>query len=188
MWFRSGLIVGLCVAVVSVAPRAFGADAPKVGSTKFGYVDLQRALNEVDEGRQAKSELERVLKSRQTEIESLQKQLEARKTQLEKDRLVLSGEAWQKKEEEFRQEYLTLTQKLNAYKVELSQKEGETTGAILNALRRVVQKIGQQDGYEMILETSQDVVLYSPQGADITPRVIRSYNGLPKSERRLPTQ
>lgn len=184
MWRKGGFIIGY-ITVVCLGWSLFAHAAPV--ATKFGYVDLQRALNDVEEGRQAKAELERVLKQRQIEIESLQKRLEERKKQLEKDRLILSGEAWQKKEDEFRQEYMDLTQKLNAYKVELSQKEGETTGAILNALRRVVQKIGRQEGYEAILETSQDVVLYSPTGADMTARVIRAYNALPKSERRLPT-
>ncbi len=184
MFRKLGFGVAVLMMVVGWVSAVQAADA----SGKFGYVDLQRALNEVDEGKSAKAELERTLKERQTEIESLQKRLETRKQQLEKDRLILSGEAWQKKEEEFRREYLDLTQKLNAYKMELAQKEGETTGAILNALRRVVQKIGQQEQYEMILETSQDVVLYSPQGADMTQRVIRSYNELPKSERRIPVR
>jgi len=39
-----------------------------------------------------------------------------------------------------------------------------------------VRGIGQKEGYTMILEKSQDVVIYSPAGADLTSRVISQFN------------
>lgn len=167
--------MGLCLA---------GAQAAE----KFGYVDLQQALNTVSEGKQAKQELERTYATRQKELDGLQRTLEKMKDDLERDRLVLSAEALQQKEEVYRNKFLELTQKMNSYKMELAQKEAESTGAILNAVRQVVEKIGQDEGYAMILETSQDVVLFSPSKADLTPQVIKAYNALPKSQRRMPAR
>ena len=148
------LRIGVCVMVLAMACPAMAAD---IADQKFGYVDLQRALNEVKEGKTAKAELQRTYKARQRELEKLQKSLESMKKTLEKDRLVLSADALRKKEENYRAKFLELTQKMKAFEMELAQKEQETTGAILNALRRVVQKIGDEEKYEMILEISQDV-------------------------------
>lgn len=152
---------------------------------RFGYVDFQRALNEVSEGRQAKTQLELTYAQRQRELDKRQTDLEALKQQLEKDRLVLSADALRAKEEEYRQRFMELTQKLGEFKSELAQQEARLTGEILNALRQIVREIGAQEGYTMILEKSQDVVLFSPSDSDLTSRVIKAYNALPKAKRRL---
>ena len=39
-----------------------------------------------------------------------------------------------------------------------------------------MREIGAKEHYTMILEKSQDVVLYSPPGADLTSRVIKEFN------------
>jgi outer membrane protein len=178
------MIVGVAVALLGVNFTVVAADVLPQG--KIGYVNLQRALNEVGEGKQAKAQLEKVFAKRQKEIATLQQTLESEQRALEKDRLTVSPETLQKKEDAYRQRFLQMTEKMNRYKMELAQKENESTGAILNALQRIVQKMGQEKGYEMILETSQDVVLYSPTKADLTAEVIKRYNTLPKSQRRLP--
>lgn len=176
---RLSVLLGFLAISLVVSSHAFAAEG------KFGYVDLQEVLNGVSEGKNAKSEIETTYKKRQSELDALQKNLEGMKKELEKDRLVLSADALQKKEEAYRESFLELTQKMNQYKMELAQKESETTGSILNALRRVVQTVGEKDGYTMILETSQDVVLFSPRDADLTRKIIQEYNKLPKSQRRV---
>lgn len=172
------VVVGLWLLGIGTIGMAQAAE-------RFGYVDFQRALNEVSEGRQAKTQLEQTYAQRQRELDKRQTDLEALKQQLEKDRLVLSAEALRAKEDEYRQRFLELTQKLGEFKAELAQQEARVTGEILNALRQIVQAIGAQEGYTMILEKSQDVVLFSPGDADLTSRVIKAYNALPKSKRRL---
>lgn len=161
-----------------------GVGMARAGNAKIGYVDFQKALNEVDEGRQAKAELERTFQQKQNEVNGMQRELEAMQKGLEKDRQLLSAEALRSKEDDYRKKFLELTQRMNGAKAELADREAQTTRGILGALRAVVQKIGTAEQYDMVLEKSQDVVLYSPANADITAQVIREYNKLPKSQRR----
>ncbi len=179
---RKILMGGLVALLACGIAGIVHADA---GAPKIGYVDLQKALNDVDEGRQAKSQLEKEVSAKQSELEAAQKSLEAMKQQLEKDQKILTPEAMQKKEEEYRNKFLELTQKMNSYKMDMTQKEAQSTGSILNALRQVVHTIGGAENYSLILETSQDVVLFSPNNADLTERVIKAYNQLPKSQKRI---
>ena len=141
-----------------------------------GYVDFRRALNKVKDGRQAKRRLKDEFKERQQRLDNLQSELMALKDEIDRDRLVLPPEDLEKKEKAYRRMFFELKQKLTAFKAEMAAKESHLTSEILDRLRRVVLDIGRKDGYDLILEKSQDVVLYSPDGYDLTDRVIREYN------------
>ncbi len=178
-------IIGLLMAgLVGFGAQGVAAASSSNG-VKFGYVDFQKALNSVSEGKKARASLQEAFKKRQAELDALQAKLKKEREQLDKDRLVLSDEALRKKEEEYRQRFLDVTKKMNSYKIELANREAESTGEILGALRKVVEEIGAKRGYSMILEKSQNVVLFSPADADLTAEVIDIYNKLPKSRRRL---
>lgn len=169
-------------AVCGVVCAGVGAKADPAAQ-KFGYVDFQRALNEVEEGRKAKAALKSEFEQKQKQLDALQGELETMKADLDKQRLILSADALKDKEEAYRKKFIELTERMNSFKMDLQGKELRLTGGILNALQGIVREIGQKEGYTMILEKSQDVVLYSPADADLTERVIRAYNGLPKAKR-----
>lgn len=175
---RIARIFGIILLLCSVSGVAHAADV------RIGYVDFQRALNEVDEGKQAKAELQRSFQQKQNEVTAMQNELETLQKGLEKDRLILSADALHDKEEAYRKKFIELTQRMNGAKAELAEREADTTKGILGALRATVQKIAAAEQYDLVLERSQDVVLYSPPQADITAQVIREYNKLPKSQRR----
>lgn len=158
-------IIGIC----SVATA-------KAEGYKFGYVDFNRALNEVEEGKRTKSSLKAEFEKKQKKLEFMQKELKTMQTDLEKQKLILSVEAMKKKEESFRNKFIEVNQKLAQYREEMAKRELEATGKILTKLRDIVRKIGRKEGYTMILEKSQDVVIYSPNGADLTSRVIKQFN------------
>ena len=66
---RLFLTVGLMVALGLAAQAVHAAETT---SGKFGYVDFQRALNEVEEGRRAKAQLKGEFERKQRELEVLQ--------------------------------------------------------------------------------------------------------------------
>ena len=172
------LAVTMMVAMLvvgGVAAKAIAATEASGGS-KFGYVDFNRALNEVEEGKKAKAALKAEFDQKQKELEMKQKELQALQQDLEKQKLVLSADAMKAKEEEFRKKFIDVNQKAQTYQTDMAKREMDATGKILTRLRDIVRGIGQSEGYTLILETSQNVVLYSPQGADLTTRVIGMFN------------
>lgn len=159
-----------------------GANAADLGA-KFGYVDFQRALNEVEEGKRARASLKSEFEQKQRALETIQGELQRMQADLDKQRLILSADALKDREEAYRKKVLELTEKMNTYKMELQGKEARVTGGILNAMHGIVQEIGKKNGYTMILEKSQEVVLYSPQDSDLTSQVIQEFNALPKAKK-----
>ncbi len=160
-----------------VAVIAMGVSAKASAATdKFGYVDFNRALNEVDEGKRAKAALKAEFEQKQKKVKMLENELKTMQQDLEKQKLILSAEALRKKEEAFRQKFLEANQKLAQYKEEMAKREIESTAKILTKLRTIVRDIGSSEGYTMILEKSQDVVLFSRPADDLTSRVISQFN------------
>lgn len=175
-------IAALAILVASPALRA--ADQPKSSpdSTRFGYVDFNRALNETEEGKAAKSTLKAEFNERQQKLDIVQNELKKMKEDLDKQRLILSQDALKAKEDEYRNKFMELQQKLGTFKQEMAQKEGTMTAGLLEKLKGIVKDLGTKGGYTLILEKSQDVVLYAPQINDLTDEVIKICNSTPKAK------
>lgn len=148
---------------------------PQLGG-RVGYVDFNRALNNVSDGRRARARLEAEFREKQQQLDRLQSELKGVRDAIERDRLLLSPEALREREEQYRQKYFELNQKLDAFKRDVAEKESEMTREILGRLRSIVRDIGREGDYAVILEKSQDVVLYVPEGGDLTERVISEYD------------
>ena len=62
------------------------------------------------------------------------------------------------------------------YQQELSQKEGELTQKILEKMQAILRRIGQTDGYTLILEANEGGVVWVPSNLDLTDVLIQRYN------------
>jgi outer membrane protein len=161
--------------MVNDASSAEVAKAAAEGA-KIGYVDLRVALNESESGKKAKTELESLIKTRQAAIDEKGKSIEKLKGDLEKQASVLSGDARKSKEEEIERLVRDYQRMVQDAQNDIKKKETELTGSILKELRDVVDKIGQEEGYSLILENVEGIILFSRKDLDITDRVIKRFN------------
>lgn len=143
---------------------------------RLAVVDLQRALNETEDGQQAKAKLQRVFKLKQESLDTRQKDLKKMKDEIEKQRKVLSPAALQQRMEEYQKTFVELQSVYVEYQKELAQKEGEVTKDILDQMQVILRRIGQSEGYTLILERNEGGVVWVPTHLDLTDRVIQAYN------------
>mgnify|MGYP001811669587 FL=1 len=143
---------------------------------KIGVVDLQRAINETEDGRQAKRRLTKLFEERQKSLDAKQNSLKAQKESLERQQGVLSEDAFRKKAEKFQQELMELQNEYMQYQQELSSKEGELTQKILEKMQVILRRIGQTDGYTLIMEANEGGVVWVPSNLDLTDILIQRYN------------
>lgn len=158
------------VALTLLAPTA-GAYAQK-----FAYVDLNQALNNVEEGKKAKSILERDYEKKKKELEAENQKLQSMRDELESKRMVLSDEALRRKVAELEQQQMAFQKKLVAHQQDWAKKEGELTASILEKLIEVVKEVGKSEGYDYVFEKTEANIIYAPPNADLTDKVIRAYN------------
>lgn len=150
---------------------------PKVfAQVRVAVVDLQRALNETEDGRQAKAQLKRLFKRRQQTLDERQAELKTLKEDIEKQKNVLSREALQKRLDEYQKAFVELQTTYVEFQRELAQKEGELTKGIVERMERILRRVGQAEGYSLILERGEAGVVWVPTNLDLTDNVIQRYN------------
>lgn len=160
------LFVLFCMPVSSMA----------VDALKIGCIDFQKVLNESDAGKKAKADLEILVKSKQTTIDEKGKTIEKMKADLEKQASVLSAEAKKSKEEELEKVLREYQRLVQDSQTEVKKKELEFTDAIIKDMRQLVEKMGEEGGYTIIMEKTGGMVLYSTKDIDLTDAVIKRYN------------
>ena len=147
---------------------------------KIGVVDLQRAINETEDGRQAKRRLKKLFDERQKSLDAKQTSLKAQKDSLERQQDVLSEDALRKKIEKYQIDLQELQNEYMQYQQELQTKEAELTQVILEKMQGILRRIGQTDGYTLILEANEGGVVWVPSNLDLTDVLIQRYNKLAK--------
>lgn len=159
------------VVLLLTGTSVFAADPLKIG-----FVDLVKALNESESGKKAKADLEFLIKSKQVAIDEKGKAIEKGKNDLEKQASVLSQDARKSKEEELERLIREYQRLVSDSQGEVKKKESELTGDILKDIRAIIQKIGQDEAYTLILENAEGQILYSTKDIDLTDAVIKKHN------------
>lgn len=145
-------------------------------STKIAYVDLQRALLEVEDGKKAKAKLKKEFDQKQVQLDKKQQRVKKMKDELESGAMMMTEEAKRQKAVELQQSMYELQQLYMTLQGELSQKEAEATKKIFDRMGKIIENIGKERKYDMILEKTESSVLYAPSSMDITNEVIKRYN------------
>lgn len=165
-------------AVSLVAALLLSTMAPRLyAQVRIAVVDLQRALNETDDGRRAKARLKRLFKQRQTDLDERQNELKALKEEIERasEDGTLSESALRERAEEYQKAFVELQSTYLEYQRELAEKEADMTSNIIARMERILVSIGEADGYTLILERGEGGVIWT-SATDLTDNLIERYN------------
>ena len=164
-------IMALCLA----AGTASAADV------KIGYVDMQRALNNSEAGKEAKEQLAARLKKYQDEINGKQDELKKLKDELEKQGMLLSETARAGKEKDYQQKLKEFQRFTKDAQDELQwQGCGRCTRKILEEMEKVIKEYARTNGYTFIFAKNDSVMLYVDDKADVTDEVLKLFNATKK--------
>ncbi len=175
----------LLIAVqVAVAQPALAAG--KNDKDKIGYVDLQRALNDCNEGKAAKVELQAEMKGMQANIDKKIAERDKLKAELERQSSVLSPKAKKAKEATLEKLTADTQQLITESNQDMQQKQREKEVVILKRIKAAIDQIGKKDHYMVILPS--DVILYSNGAKEITDDVIQTVNQMPSAPAQAPAK
>ena len=145
-------------------------------TTKIGFVDLQRilreskrALKEQDAFNKQKDVMDKEVIKKEEELRALKESFEKKITSG-----MLSEQARRDMEKEYQQkvrdyEYLKRDKGIEAQKL-----YQEMTIKVLKSINTVVNKLGEEGNYTLIVEAS--AVAYAPDALDITDQVIKAFD------------
>jgi len=171
MSLRSKLSVLAITLSLAVPTLAAAADL------KLGYVDYQRVMLEVDDGKAAKTRLQKWLESRQKEIDAEQEVLRKEKETLDKQASAMSEETRIQKATDLQKKIYDLAQKWEKSRSEAAERERKEMEPIIARIDDVIKTIADREGLGMVFEKRDSGLVFALSQYDLTNEVIRSYNG-----------
>jgi outer membrane protein len=183
---------GTVLALILIASLALGSSAraqtppsapaqtppavPAVQATRIGFIDVQRVLARSVAGVAAREQLEREKATMQKEMEGRRVELEKLRDEIEKKGPLMTADARRDKQETFDRKRRDAARLADDFQKELEKKEQGLLQKVLQDVSGVIEKVGKERGYYLIVEKRGAVVLYSAAEADLTDEIIRAYD------------
>ena len=165
-------LIWMAVASLSlVQAAAWSSDDIRIGT-----VDMQKALQSVEAGKAAKSQLEKDFNTRKKELQAEEASIKKAGEEFRKQSLVMNDEARAKKQAELQERIMKFQESTQKSQAEIQQKERELTDPILTKLRGIIGELAKKKNYHLVLEKNENTVLYSQEKDDLTQDVISTYN------------
>ncbi len=157
---------------------------------KIGYIDSQRILNEYKGATEIKKRYEQKVSEWKQRGEKLKKEIENLQQALQTQGMMLSEDAKLRKVQEIEKkqsEYQEFIQGIWGQNGEAEALNKELMQPLLREIDTLVTKIGEEEGFSIILDTSSGALVYADEEMDITDRIIESLNRkfLPEATERI---
>ncbi len=163
-------------ALPAVVAALVWATTGYAAGTKIAYVDLQRCIDESDAGKLAKKDLEDMVKVKQMKIDELGRQIDEMKATVEKQANLLTNEARKAKQEDIDRMIRDYKRLVKDSQEDLQKEESRRTAAVINEIRKVVEKIGADEKYGVIFEKTSSGIIHISEKLDITDHVLEVMN------------
>ena len=173
----TGRFLGLALiaGVVLLGGSGVGAQAPSAGS-RIGYIDLARVLARSSAGVAAREQLEREKAAMQKEMDGKRVELDKLREELEKKGSLMAADARRDREEAMERKRRDATRLADDFQRELARKEQVLAQKVMQDIGGVIERVGKQKGYYLVLERGRAGVLFSAPEADLTDEVIKAYD------------
>jgi outer membrane protein len=172
---RNGWAVGVVALVVAGLVGGPAARTEAAG-TRIGYVDVQRVIVRSVAGVAAREQLEREKVIMQKDVDNRRVEVDKLREEMEKKGLVLSAESRREKEETLQRKVRDLRRLAEDLEKELQKKEQQATQKILLELTGIIEKMGKERGFLLIVERRSGGVIYGDPEGDVTDEVIKLYD------------
>jgi outer membrane protein len=166
------------VAFAAIAALALVASPRPAGAAdlKIGYVNLQAAMNDVEEGKAAKAALKKEFDAKQKTLDDKQNELKRLKEDLDKQAIVMSEETKREKQIDFERRVMEVQQLFVKLQQELGEREREMMKVIIDKMELVIKEIAEAGGFAYVFEQQNAGILFAPSADNLTNELVRKYN------------
>jgi len=176
-------------AVIMVVALLFMiASGAKAADLKIAYVDLNKALNESDEGKKAVKTLEEIVKVKKAAIDEQQQDLRKLEEELAKQESILNPDALKAKHDDFERLKRDFQRMIKDSEDEVEKKRADFMDRIVKEITATIRKTGEEEGYSVIFEKNEAGMIYSSGKLDLTDKIIKKYNEASKAEKKSDKQ
>jgi outer membrane protein len=168
---KLGTVLALGLAFVVCAASAASAE-----DVKIGIVDVEQALSSTDEGKAAREEITRKMREARAQVEPMMEQRKALGEELQGKKYVLSDDALFQKQVQLAELENKIKSKLEELDGQLKIEQGKVLAPLETKMRTIIETIGKDQGFSLILQRNNPYLIYSREALDITDMVVARFN------------
>jgi len=169
----------LLVVLALLLPAAASAE-------KIGFVDVREVLAKSDAGKKAQADFQKIFEKKKAALRNRESELKKQTEAFQKQRPGMTEIAAKEKELELQKKYREFQRMVSRTEEEMRQKDQELSRKLIPEIYKVIHVISAREGYSLILDINNPVVIYFYKGSNITEQVIAELNKLkldaPKKE------
>lgn len=143
---------------------------------KIGVVDVGAVLTSTEAGRAAREELQRKQRDAQAQVQPMMERYNALKEELGSKKYVLSEDALFEKQVELAELGNKIENKMKELEGQLEIDKGRMLQPLQDKLRNIVQAVGKEQGFTLILSRDAPGLMYRREALDITDIVVERFN------------
>ena len=146
---------------------------------KISFIDMERILKEYEGVKEAQEEVNKLVRDWEDELLKKKKEIDSLRNLYEKERPSLSEEAKIKREREIKvkeEEYKKFLEEVWGKDGKLKEATKRILEPHVSKVQKTIEKIAKDMGYDLVIDISKDVILYSSQKVDITDLVLEELN------------
>lgn len=162
--------------VAGLASLLVWATAAQDEPLRIGVVDLELALFSTDDGKMAKDELQRKKREAEGQIQPMVERAKAMQEEIEGKRYVLSDDALFAKQADLLELKNKIDNKYKELEGQLKIDQSRILAPLQSRLGELIEEIGKDQGFTLILARDTPGVIYSREAIDITDLVISRFN------------
>jgi outer membrane protein len=174
-WTAAGLAL-LMGAGGAVSAQAQAPAAAPASNGRVAIVDVQRILARSVAGAAAREQLEKDKAAMQRQLDGQKTELERMRDELEKKGQLLSADARREKQDALERKVRDVRRLVDDLQAQLQKKEDALLQKVLQDVAGLIQRLGKEKGFSMVLERQRAGVLYASVDADLTDDVLKAYD------------
>ncbi|MBI1847284.1 MAG: OmpH family outer membrane protein [Candidatus Rokubacteria bacterium] len=166
------VLVGVTVVAATAGAQPL---APPVAG-RVVVVDVQRVLARSAAGVAAREQLERERAGMQKEMDGRRNDIEKLGEELQKKGALMTPDVRREKTDLFERKRRDAARLAEDFQKDLQKKEDVASQKVLQEIFNVIERVGKERGYYMMVERQGSRVLYAVEAADATEEIIRAYD------------
>lgn len=141
---------------------------------KIGVINAQKVIQQTTKGKEITARLEKLGQKKQREVENMREQI--KKLENEVTSPALNDQTRNKKNMDLQQKRTHLKRYIEDAQREMQQKSSKELSSLRQEIMPVIEKIGKERGFTLILDLTTSGIAYFDNTIDVTNEVIAAYD------------
>lgn len=155
----------------AIAILIFVAAAFSVQAQKLGHTNVQDILMLMPERAEAEKQVQDLRKTLEKRLKTMTAEYEKKVNEFKASRGTMSPAVEESSIGEIQDLERRISEFQQTAQMEIQNKESELLEPMITKIENAIKKVGEENGYTYILDTSSGVVLFHGGGNDVTPKV-----------------